>query len=92
MRTVIPIKQVNEDELRKDPEGWEPRGILAEPRLSEMADFYRELGYEVEIRGLQRSEDECSVCFEEGGKVGQIFGTIFIRRTTSPSQDDDSLG
>ena len=91
MRTVIPIKQVDMNECGKDSDGWERRAILSEPRLSEMAEIYRSLGYEVEVRDVQRSASECNVCFEGGSAIGQAYGTLFTRRTTIVPGDDDSM-
>lgn len=63
-----------EDELVKD--GWEKRFIACEPRLSEMADMYREIGFEVLLEPLPTKEEvekgcgsscdekECTVCYD----------------------------
>jgi hypothetical protein len=45
-----------------------------------MAENYRELGYETEIRDMQRTGDGCTTCFDAGSAMGQVFGTIFVRR------------
>ncbi|MCX8111035.1 MAG: hypothetical protein N3D15_07280 [Syntrophorhabdaceae bacterium] len=54
-------------------EGWEKRFVTCEPRLSEMVELYREIGFEVRIEPLP-SEDElkdegcsekgCTVCYQ----------------------------
>lgn len=60
-----------EDELIK--EGWEKRFVACEPRLSEMVDLYREIGFEVrleplpsedEIKDGECSEKGCTVCYQ----------------------------
>ena len=81
MRTVIPIKPVEAQEFGKDAGGWERMSTLAEPRLSEMAENYRALGLEVEVRDVSLSEGDCNVCFDAGSAIGQVFGTLFVRRT-----------
>jgi len=86
MRTVIPIKRVDKDEFGMEADGWERRGVLGEPRLSEMAQNYRELGYEVEVIEVQRREGDCTVCFDEGEAAGQVYGLLFIRRKTDADQ------
>jgi hypothetical protein len=44
-------------------EGWEERIIACEPKLSELADLYREIGFEVRIEPLpEKWEDEADVC------------------------------
>ena len=90
MKTVIPIKQVAADKYGKDADGWEKMSTLSEPRLSEMAENYRAIGFEIEVREVQRSEGECNVCFDEDNIGSQVFGTIFVRRKGIASQDKDS--
>ena len=89
MRTVIPIKQVETREFGKDAGGWERMSTLAEPRLSEMAENYRTLGFEVEVRDMPRCEGDCNACFEAGSAIGQVFGPLFIRRTSAARQDNE---
>ncbi len=50
----------------KKLEGWEERYVGQDPRLSEVAEMYRELGFEVRYE-LYEPEDcgDCNVCFEE---------------------------
>jgi hypothetical protein len=44
-------------------EGWEKRGIYDEPRLSELCDMYKELGYEVLLLDIYADSGEiCSEC------------------------------
>ncbi|MDO8438645.1 MAG: hypothetical protein Q7S67_00190 [Telluria sp.] len=89
MRTVIPIKQVETQEYGKDADGWERLSTLSEPRLSEMVENYKALGYEVEVRDRQRAEGGCNTCFDAGDEMGQVFGTLFIRRTDGARQDNE---
>jgi hypothetical protein len=46
-------------------QGWEKRFIADEPRLSEMTDLYRSIGFEVHLEPLPANE-QCSVCDEDG--------------------------
>jgi hypothetical protein len=70
--------------------GWEKRFIACEPRLSEMADMYREIGFEVLLEPLPTKEeieaqdcgtscDEkgCTVCY---GADTTRYRIIFTRR------------
>lgn len=50
-----------EEELKK--EGWEKRFTMDEPRLSEMAAQYEELGFEVLLEPVDLSSEECTSCF-----------------------------
>jgi len=60
-----------EEELIKA--GWEKRFIAGEPRLSEMVQLYKEIGFDVhleplptkeEIDDLQCVDTDCSACYE----------------------------
>ncbi|HVN96042.1 MAG TPA: hypothetical protein VMT62_06405 [Syntrophorhabdaceae bacterium] len=66
--------------MRRDDElaraGWERRFIACEPRLSEMAAMYQEIGLDVHLeplpaeegeaeeRGLSCADRECTACFD----------------------------
>lgn len=64
-----------EDELKK--EGWEKRFTIDEPRLSEMANEYRELGFEVLIEPFEAETLQCSNCYKTST---QQYKTIYIRK------------
>jgi hypothetical protein len=49
-----------EEELSK--EGWEKRFTIDEPRLSEMVEQYKELGFEVLLEPVDPSFEECMTC------------------------------
>ena len=49
-----------EKQLKK--EGWEKRFTINEPRLSEMAEQYKELGFEVLLEPVDLSSEECTSC------------------------------
>lgn len=89
MRAVIPIKKVDEPLPGAIDDGWRRLTTLSEPRLSEMAENYRTLGYEVEVRDIQRAEGSCNTCFDAGQEMGQVFGTLYVRRKDDGSQDDN---
>jgi hypothetical protein len=69
--------------------GWEKRFAACEPRLSEMADMYREIGFEVLLEPLPAREDisteEASSCEEKGCTAcfdadPERYRVIFTRR------------
>ncbi len=64
-----------EDDLKK--EGWEKRFTIDEPRLSEMVEQYRELGFEVLIEPVDPSSEECDICVETDPNR---YRTIYTRR------------
>ena len=64
-----------EDDLKK--EGWEKRFTTDEPRLSEMAEQYKELGFEVLLEPVDPSSEECTVCITA---AADRYRTIYTRR------------
>jgi len=54
-----------EEELIKA--GWERRFVACEPRLSEMAELYKDIGFEVLLEPLpSREETDAASCEESG--------------------------
>jgi len=47
--------------------GWERRFIACEPRLSEMVEMYKEIGFEVILEPLPSKEEMDHSGCEEGG-------------------------
>jgi hypothetical protein len=64
-----------EDELKN--EGWEKRFTMDEPRLSEMTDQYKELGFEVLLEPVDFSSEECTDCMAADPKR---YKTIYTRQ------------
>lgn len=71
-----------EEEL--ESQGWEKRFIACEPRLSEMAELYKEIGFEVllvplppesQIEKEGCSEKGCSICFQQHREKYRIIFT-----------------
>jgi len=54
-----------EDELISA--GWERRFIACEPRLSEMVEMYKEIGFEVHLEPLPSKEEMDQAGCEESG-------------------------
>lgn len=71
--------------------GWERRFIACEPRLSEMVEMYREIGFEVRLEPLPTQEEleeegapgceesGCTACFDVDPERYKI---IFTRPAT----------
>ena len=51
---------MREEELKI--QGWEKRFTIDEPRLSEMVEQYKELGFEVLLEPVDLSSEECTSC------------------------------
>lgn len=89
---VIPIQKVESPSCGSGDaaaDGWQPLSTLSEPRLSEMVENYKALGYEVEVRDIQRTEGSCNTCFDAGSEMGQVFGTLYVRRSADKAQDNE---
>ena len=66
-----------EKELEKG--GWIKQTTIGEPRLSEIVELYKSLGYEVRLEPVKLDEldEECRKCYEdEGDKVK----TVYVRK------------
>ena len=64
-----------EEELKK--QGWEKRFTIDEPRLSEMVEQYKELGFEVLLEPVDTSSEECTTCITA---FHDRYKTIYTRR------------
>lgn len=78
----IPLKLVKggkEAELLA--EGWIKQTTIGEPRLTEIVDNYRSLGYEVHVvEHREESGEGCNTCFTAGAEMGQVYGDVYIRK------------
>jgi aspartate aminotransferase-like enzyme len=63
-----------EEDLKK--EGWEKRFTTDEPRLSEMVEQYKELGFEVLLEPMDASSEECTTCITV---FSDRYKTIYTR-------------
>ncbi len=89
------IKGGKEGELLA--EGWLKQTTIGEPRLSEIAENYRQLGYEVHVvEHVEQSGDGCNTCFTAGAEMGQVYGDVYIRKARAvlsdaegPAADDE---
>jgi hypothetical protein len=68
---------IREDELKKG--GWEKRFTMDEPRLSEMADQYKELGLDVLLEPVDTSTEECTTCLKDPA-FSHLYKTIYTRQ------------
>jgi hypothetical protein len=67
-------KVTREEELKR--EGWEKRFTTDEPRLSEMMEQYKELGFEVLLESVDTSSEECTSCITA---FSDRYKTIYTR-------------
>jgi len=72
--------------------GWERRFIACEPKLSEVIEMYREIGFEIHLEPLPSKDggseiceqDECTACFDLDRERYRI---IFTRPKNEPIDD-----
>ena len=62
-------------------EGWEKQSILDEPRLSEVVQTYREIGFEVLLEPFRPDEEEtCTECMKD---TPEKYQTVFVRKKSN---------
>jgi len=68
-------KMSREEKLKQ--EGWEKRFTTDEPRLSEMSEQYKELGFEVLLEPVDTFSEECTSCLTA---FSDRYKTIYTRQ------------
>ena len=71
------MKMTREEELER--EGWEKRFTIDEPRLSEMLEQYKELGFDVLLEPVDISSEECTACLKNPA-FSQRYKIIYTRK------------
>lgn len=73
-------------------QGWIKQTTIGEPRLSEIAANYRNMGYEVFVIEHETDvSDSCNTCFTAGPDTGAMYGDIYIRKTGQAKPLEDEL-
>lgn len=62
-----------------EEEGWVKQTTIGEPRLSEIVELYKSLGYEVRLEPVKLSEldEECRRCYE--GEIDEVK-TVYVKK------------
>ena len=77
---------MDDTRTRLEAEGWIRRTTTDEPRLSELVQTYRALGFEVRVEPVGAGDlGECSACIQA---EPDRYRTIFTRPADGGSQDD----
>jgi len=66
-------------EKKLEEEGWIKQTTIGEPRLSEIVELYKSLGYEIRLESAKLSEldEECRKCYDlERDNVK----TVYVRK------------
>jgi len=60
-------------------ERWVKQTTIGEPRLSEIVELYKSLGYEVHLEPVKLDEldEECRRCYE--GEIDEVK-TVYVRK------------
>ena len=93
-KKTIPIKlasvsQEEEVEDRLLRQGWKRLTTIGEPRLSEIAEAYRGMGFEVHVESYRMEGDGCTTCLDADQEMGKVIGTVYTRRSAKPQQEDE---
>ena len=86
----------NDDPVsRLQGEGWILRTTIGEPRLSEVAENYRAMGYEVHVELFAEpvAEGGCTTCFDaaDRSQQSQAWGSVYVRPGRPAAQGKDEL-
>jgi hypothetical protein len=70
-------------------DGWILRTTIGEPRLSEVVENYRAMGFEVHVEYFANGrtatadgESSCTVCYDDAS-AGQTWGSVYLRQGKS---------
>lgn len=85
------VKGGKEGELLE--QGWIKQTTIGEPRLSEIVENYRKMGYEVHVieHPVETDGDSCNSCFTVGAEIGQMYGDVYIRKSGGAKPLEDEL-
>jgi hypothetical protein len=91
-KRVIPIRQAGASrEAELLAQGWVRQTTIGEPRLSELVQTYRGLGYDVEVIEHRTEGDGCNTCFEADKELGRVYGDIYLRKSAVSKKEEDDL-
>lgn len=94
-KKLIPIKLAGSTTPEEDVEerlirqGWKRLTTIGEPRLSEIAEAYRGMGFEVHVETWKTEGDGCTSCLDADTEMGKVLGTVYTRRSAAPQKDDE---
>jgi hypothetical protein len=72
-----------ENELTRD--GWQKQSTTDEPRLSELAEMYKDIGYDVHLEPFHPEEEPgCTECMK---LQADRYKTIYIRKKSGQESD-----
>lgn len=60
-------------------QGYERRTTAAPPRLTEIVEEYRRIGFEVELVAHEAEPDACNTCFEDPVIAQAGYQDVYVR-------------
>lgn len=91
----------DEQAAQRQAEGWVLRTTIGEPRLSEVVENYRAMGYEVQVEyfevpakeGADGGDASCTTCFDEADRsdANRAWGAVYVRRRSEQRSLDEDL-
>jgi hypothetical protein len=79
------LERTRENELTRD--GWQKQSTNDEPRLSELAEMYKDIGYDVHLEPFHPEEEPgCTECMK---LQADRYKTIYIRNRRN--SDDNGI-
>ncbi|MGQ0711662.1 MAG: hypothetical protein ACT4NV_18160 [Rhodoferax sp.] len=87
----------NDPGMRLAQQGWVLRTTIGEPRLSEVAENYRAMGYEVHVEYLAPAPhihtadaSACTTCFDADPQgQSQRWGSVYVRAAQARTLNDE---
>ena len=88
----------NDPSVKLAQEGWILRTTIGEPRLSEVVENYRAMGFEVHVERFgtasadtQDGETSCTTCYDAADKsdASQAWGSVYVRPGRPQNQSDE---
>ena len=60
-----------------------------EPRLSEIVQNYKAMGFEVHVEEFKAEGEGCNTCFDAGQEMGFSYGTVYVRKRGEATGEDE---
>ena len=90
----------NDPSVKLAQQGWILRTTIGEPRLSEVVDNYRAMGYQVHVEhfgpirtdaSTKEGDAACTTCFDAADrtKAAQAWGSVYVRPGRAPDHNDE---
>lgn len=90
----------NDPAAKLAQQGWVLRTTIGEPRLSEVVENYRAMGYDVHVEyfGTIRADastsvdgESCTTCFDAADRsvASQAWGSVYVRAGQAPQSNED---